>query len=417
MTTSAYPCFFNYFGLRENPFHASPDPRFYHSTPAHDSAIHELLFGLNTKQGLLVLTGEAGTGKTTVLNSVLDTLARRHTSSAYVFHPLLEPVELFEFILRDFGIVPASNRKGDLLRALHAWLIARNAAGDFPVLVLDEAQSLSLETLDELRLLLNLETPRGKLLQIILAGQSELDEKFRRTELRQLRQRIMFQCKLPVFAEQETASYIHFRVSRAGSVAADLFPPESVQAIHEYSKGIPRLINLLCEHALITAYGEQQQAVSAESIQRIAADFDLAAKPISVADENSADGSRRFISFPLFEPEPSSTSRNADVEPGIRAEGPSLVPAVAEGGVAENDASAPAPLSQQELGFLWAERHPPALLPQFLRRALITFSAYWRGVGRSFVSDCRYFFRHSLQPLWDGRFRVTRKTKGRSIAT
>ncbi|HEY2120709.1 MAG TPA: AAA family ATPase [Candidatus Acidoferrum sp.] len=301
MSIAGYQCFFTYFGLRENPFHVSPDPRFYYSTPSHDSAKNELLFGLQTQQGLLVLTGEAGTGKTTVLNTILESLEQQHFSTSYVFHSLLETTELFEFILRDFGVTYTSTRKGHLVRALYDWLISRTTTNDLPVLIIDEAQSLSLETLDELRLLLNLETPKGKLLQVILSGQSELDEKLRCPELRQLRQRVMFHCKLSVLSEDQTLSYVQSRLHAAGLTNAELFPVDTLHCIYKHSKGIPRLINLLCEHALITAYGEQQQSISPDIIQRIAVDFDLSSKPISVQSEYAPGTFGHLISFPLHE--------------------------------------------------------------------------------------------------------------------
>jgi general secretion pathway protein A len=308
MITSPYQCFFSYFGLRENSFHVSPDPRFYYSTPTHDAARQELLYGLETRQGLLVLTGEAGTGKTTLVNAILESLARRNISTAYVFHPRLERIELFEFILRDFGVKFSPGRKGDLIRVLHEWLIARDAAGDRPVLVLDEAQALSMHTLDELRLLLNLENPTGKLLQIILAGQTELEAKLRRPELRQLRQRVMFHCKLSTLSEAETASYIQSRLLAGGLDTTELFPADTIECIHRHANGIPRVINLLCEHALITAYGEQQPIISADSIERIAIDFDLSARPIFVEPENFASRMTRRRWFPVVEPPPFSAS-------------------------------------------------------------------------------------------------------------
>jgi general secretion pathway protein A len=308
MIASPYQCFFSYFGLRENSFHVSPDPRFYYSTPTHDAAKQELLYGLETRQGLLVLTGEAGTGKTTLINAILESLGRRKISTAYVFHPRLERIELFEFILRDFGVEFSAGRKGDLIRVLHEWLIAQDAVGDRPVLVLDEAQALSLQTLDELRLLLNLENPTGKLLQIILAGQTELEDKLRRPELRQLRQRVMFHCKLSTLSEAETASYIQSRLLAGGLDTTELFPADTIARIHKHSNGIPRVINLLCEHALITAYGEQQQIISAESIERIAIDFDLSARPIFLEPENFASRISRRRWFPVVEPIPFSAS-------------------------------------------------------------------------------------------------------------
>jgi general secretion pathway protein A len=323
MTTDTSPHFFGYFGLRENPFHISPNHRFYHSTPNYDSAQVELLFGLQTRQGLLVLTGEAGTGKTTLLHSILESLAKRAISTAYVFHPLLEPVELFECILRDFGVSCDSHRKVDLLQALHDWLISREAAGDFPVVIIDEAQSLSLPMLDELRLLLNLETPSGKLLQLILAGQSKLEEKLRRPELRQLRQRVMFHSRLSTLSEEQTAAYVQTRLAHAGSPNRNLFPPAVLQSIHTYARGIPRVINLLCQHALIAAYGQQSHSIAPEAIQRIAADFDLASNPIAVEREFSGARAGRFTSF---------SRKEAQLEPLLPFEKPSPLMAAQSNG-------------------------------------------------------------------------------------
>jgi general secretion pathway protein A len=279
-----YDQFFNFFGLREDPFHVSPDPRFYQPTRTQESALAELLFGVETRQGFMVLTGEAGTGKTTLLNQLLDYLHRRHRSTALIFHARLEPAELLQFILRDFGVHCLSHVKGDMIDALYNWLLTRHSAGDLPVLIIDEAQALPAQTLDELRLLLNLETPRGKLLQIILSGQPELDEKLRLPALRQLRQRIMFHSRISLLAPEEIGTYISFRLSAAGSTDVSFFPEDAVQAIYAASHGIPRVINLLSEHALISAYAEQKRAISPEMIERIATDFDLLAQPLAVSD-------------------------------------------------------------------------------------------------------------------------------------
>jgi general secretion pathway protein A len=294
--------FFSFMGLREDPFHVSPDPRFYYSTPAHESALVELLSGIETRQGFLVLTGEAGTGKTTLLNHILDWLHRRGRSTAYIFHAHLEPIGLLRFILRDFGIPCESRSKSDLVSALHTWLLERHAALDLPVLILDEAHALPIQSLDELRLLLNLETPRGKLLQIILSGQPELDEKLRLPALRQLRQRIMFHSRLPLLTQEETAAYISSRLGAAGCSDSSLFPDEVVQDIFAASGGIPRVVNLLCEHALISSFAEQQRVVSPEIIRRIAMDFDLHTNPLAVtSSEVQSPYLRRLAPFPVIE--------------------------------------------------------------------------------------------------------------------
>jgi general secretion pathway protein A len=286
--------FFNFMGLREDPFHVSPDPRFYYFSPAHEAALAEILYGVETRKGLMVLTGEAGTGKTSLLNLVMDWLHRRGRSCAFIFHTRLEPIGLLKIILSDFGVPCESKSKSELVKTLHNWLLQRHHAGDLPVLILDEAQALPARTLDELRLLLNLETPRGKLLQIILSGQPELDDKLRLRGLRQLHQRVMCYTRLPVLTEKETGAYISTRLATADCSNTSLFPQEAVQEIFKCSEGIPRVVNLLCEHAMIAAYTQQQRAVTVEMIQRIASEFDLAAKPLGATDEELAGSYERF---------------------------------------------------------------------------------------------------------------------------
>jgi general secretion pathway protein A len=403
--TTALPTFYHEFlsslGLREDPFHVSPDPRFYFSTRAQEAVFTEVLFALESRQGLMVLTGEAGTGKTTIVNRLLNWLRQEGRSCAYVFHPLLEPVELFEFILNDFEVPFATRSKGDLLAALHQWLIARREAGDAPVLIIDEAQVLSAATLDELRLLLNLEMPGGKLLQIVLVGQPELDDKLRQRELRQLRQRVMFRCKLPLFTLEETAAYIRSRLASAGHPEAILFPEESVKAIYASSGGIPRVINVLCEHALIAAYAGKQPQVSPESVRRIAAEFELPADgPLHAPTQESREHALPFgqliafpaapISasaiFPLAEPErpektvPLLTAVAAQVElpkeprPVTRTE-PRLV-------VEHRVSLAPAPALRQT-----------APAPDAVRngRPALRKTSYWQEVTESFTRDYRIF--------------------------
>jgi general secretion pathway protein A len=307
VTTTTYEHLFRFFGLLQNPFGASPDSRFFFSTPAHESALAEILFAIQTRQGLMLLTGEAGAGKTTLLQRLLDTLRQRGVSSSYIFHSRLDVDYLFRFILQDFGVACNSRRKGEILEMLHEWLVERDAAGDNPVIIIDEAQALPTDTIDELRLLLNLESSDGKLVQIVLSGQPELNEKFRRPELRQLRQRVMFRSKLPLLTCQETSAYIQSRLSRAGMAHPNLFPPETVDAIFEYSRGIPRAINLLGEHAIINAYAEQKHSVTPDAIRYIAADFDLVKNPLSVKQDTGEDR-QRVARFPVPSPAPGSRS-------------------------------------------------------------------------------------------------------------
>jgi general secretion pathway protein A len=302
VTSLKFDQFFLFFGLRQNPFHVSPDPRFYYSSPGHDAAFSELLFSIQTRQGITVLTGEAGTGKTTLVHRLLDWLRDRNLSSAYVFHSLLRPNDLFEFIAHDFGIPCASSEKGDLVDALHKWLIRRHAAGDTPVVIIDEAQALSMNTLDELRLLLNLETTGGKLMHIVLVGQPELDQKLQRHQLRQLRQRVMFRCRLPLLTSEQTAQYVAARMAAAGAPDSHLFPQDTIRALHVYARGIPRVINLLCEHALLGAYADQHSSITALDIYRIAAKFDLSHDPLPGEDLFQSFASAKLALFPSSQP-------------------------------------------------------------------------------------------------------------------
>jgi general secretion pathway protein A len=308
VTTTAYSQLFSFFGLQQNPFNVSPDLRFLFTTPAYQSTLAELLFAVQNRQGLMLLTGEAGAGKTTLLQQLLDTLHRRGISSSYIFHSRLDSDDLFQFILEDFGVSCTSRRKADVLQVLHRWLVQRHRAGDTPVIIIDEAQVIPGATLDELRLLLNLESSNGKLVQIILAGQPELDEKLRRTELRQLRQRVMFRCRLPLLTLAETSAYIQSRLTSAGLNELQLFPPETISAIFDYSKGIPRTVNLIGEHALINAYAGQKCTVTPEDIRYIASDFDLIENPLSLNPGEPKEERGGVLRFPHFSPEPGSLS-------------------------------------------------------------------------------------------------------------
>ncbi len=194
---------------------------------------------------------------------------------------------MFEFILRDFGVPVESAKKSDLLATLHRWLHARQAQGDSPVIIIDEAQALSLRTLSELNLLLNLENIRGKLVQIVLAGQPELEEKLRRPESRALRQRIMVRCRLPLLSLEETEEYIASRLLGAGGSGAQTFPAETIETIYSYARGIPRLVNLLCEQSLICAYADRSATVSSANVRRVAAEFDLAGEPFRATNLES----------------------------------------------------------------------------------------------------------------------------------
>src|SRR5579863_3298851 len=246
-----------FFGLAENPFNANPDPRFLFLTEQTQEALDELTFGIQARKGLILLTGEVGTGKTTLLNRLLDWLHQQQTPAAFIFNSHLEPSHLFDFMLADFGLSCGQQWKSNALMRLNQWLIERYCAGETPVLIVDEAQGLPTVVLEEIRLLLNLETSREKLLQIVLAGQPELEERLKLPEMRQIKQRITLRCRTAALSLGEAHDYIQARLHIAGANGNPIFTSEAVDAVHFYSRGIPRVMNLLCEHALINAYVDQ----------------------------------------------------------------------------------------------------------------------------------------------------------------
>jgi general secretion pathway protein A len=264
-----------FFGLKANPFNVNPDPRFLFMTRHTNEALACLAYGIQNRKGFMLLTGEVGTGKTTILNKLLDWLRTQRVKSAFIFNPRLEVVQFFDFMFSDLGIPCATRDKGQFLLKLNQWLLERYRARETAVLIVDEAQNLSLEMLEEIRLLTNLETSTEKLLQIVLAGQPELEMKLKVPELRQLRQRITLRCRTCALTHEQMGAYISQRLKIAGWNGAPIFSDEAVEAISKYSNGIPRVANLLCEHSLINAFVEQERTISAEIVESVAGEFEL----------------------------------------------------------------------------------------------------------------------------------------------
>jgi len=264
-----------FFGLRENPFNVNPDPRYLFLTEHTEEALASLTYGIQHRRGFILLTGEVGTGKTTILNKLLGWLHRQGVSTAFLFNPRMNVSEFFDFMMADFGIACDSRNKSQVLLRLNHWLLDKYRNRETAVLIIDEAQDLSLRMLEEIRLLTNLETSTEKLLQIVLSGQPELEEKLRQPELRQLRQRITLRSKTYPLTAVETQGYIARRLSIAGAAGRPVFTPEAVDAIHGFSRGIPRVINLLCEHSLISAFADQVNPVPATIVETVAREFEL----------------------------------------------------------------------------------------------------------------------------------------------
>ncbi|PYT91217.1 MAG: AAA family ATPase [Acidobacteria bacterium] len=264
-----------FFGLKESPFKVNPDPRYLFLTPGIQEALASLAYGIRGRRGIILLTGEVGTGKTTLLHMILDWLRQNRAATAFIFNTNLTTTELFECLMADLGIPCESHSKSEILMRLNRWLLDRYSNGQMAVLIVDEAQSLSDQVLEEIRFLTNLETSTDKLLQVVLSGQPELEEKLRQPHLRQLRQRITVRCRTNPLTLEETQGYIAERLRIAGASNGSLFSPEAVESIYRHARGIPRVTNVLCEHALINCFADQQKTVTSAHIEGVAHEFEL----------------------------------------------------------------------------------------------------------------------------------------------
>ena len=242
-----------FYGLRDIPFSLAPDPKYLFRTDSLLEVFANLQYGIENGKGIVVVTGEVGTGKTTILRSMLQSLDRS-VLAAYIFNPLLSTEEFFDLLAGEFRL-KTQGSKAAMLRMLGYVLMSRHAQGLRTVLVVDEAHLLPKHLLEEIRLLLNFETNRDKLLQIILCGQPELHELLGRADLRQLKQRVSLKCSIKPLTAHETGEYIRWRLRVAGARNGDLFEPEAIQMVHRYSSGIPRMVNNICDNALLTGFG------------------------------------------------------------------------------------------------------------------------------------------------------------------
>jgi general secretion pathway protein A len=264
-----------FYGLRANPFNVNPDPRYLFLTRHTEEALACLTYGIQSRKGFVLLTGEVGTGKTTLINKLLEWLRLQQVATAFIFNSRLNVPQFLDYMMADFGVPCDSKAKSQILLRLYNWLLDRYRAGETAVLIVDEAQNLSDEVLEEIRMLTNLETFTEKLLQIVLVGQPELEQKLKQPQLRQLRQRLTLRAKTHALTLDETKAYVQQRLRIAGSNGQQIFEPEAVAAIHRYASGIPRVINLLCEHCLVSSFVDQQKVVGPAVVEGVARDFDL----------------------------------------------------------------------------------------------------------------------------------------------
>ena len=261
-----------YFQLRERPFALSPDPDYLYPSKVHQEALSYLRYGIEGHAGFVVITGEIGSGKTTMLQSLLGRLDR-NTTVARIVNTMLDPRELLDAIMLDFGMDPTGLSKPVLLHRLAGFLVQQRQAGRLTLLVVDEAQNLSLPALEEIRMLSNLETEKSKLIQIVMIGQPELREKLALPQLQQLRQRITVSYHLTPLDADETANYINHRLRRAAVGPAVEFPREVTGLIHQRSRGVPRIINVIADATLLFAYGVDRRdvdvAITQEALQEL----------------------------------------------------------------------------------------------------------------------------------------------------
>jgi general secretion pathway protein A len=280
--------YLTYYGLVRSPFEMTPDPAFLYLGEAHREGLATLIYGVRSRKGFVLLTGEVGTGKTTLLHALLAQLDAS-TASAFIFNPRLEPMDFFRVLFDELDIGDNCRTKADYLLALNRYLIGRLERNQSTLLIVDEAQNLSPEMLEEIRLLSNLETPTSKLLQIMLVGQPELAEMLAKPDLRQLRQRIVLRHSLRPFDAAETTAYVEERLRLAGYTGKGLFDKRALAELHEISGGIPRLVNVICDGALLVGYARELDTLSRDVVQEVARDLALEAPRAPAAEPTEPD--------------------------------------------------------------------------------------------------------------------------------
>jgi len=281
-----------YFNLSRRPFELTPDPQYFVPTPMHNEALAALYYGVRRHKGFVVLTGEVGTGKTLLLRCLFRLFeSSKDVAYAYLFNSRLSSADFLQYVLSDFGLAASGKNKCELLLDLSKFLVSRSSQQMTTVLIVDEAHDLPVDTMEELRLLSNFETAEDNLLQVLLVGQPELEKKLESVELRQLKQRIAIRTQLGALTSKQTQTYIEQRLRIAGADPGSrvLFSPAAIAEVHSFSCGIPRLINIICENALVSAYARHSPVVSERIIEDVAVELRLEGSPL--AHENVRTGS------------------------------------------------------------------------------------------------------------------------------
>lgn len=265
--------YLDYYNLREEPFNITPNPRFLFFSAKHQEAYNHLLFGIHQRKGFIELTGEVGAGKTTICRKLLEELGDKY-KTALILNPCLSAHQLLKTIVLEFGLKPRGIDRVAYLQVLNEFVLAQVNSGNNVVLIIDEAQDLSDELLEQVRLLSNLETDHQKLIQIVLMGQPELRQKLAQPKLRQLRQRITVRYHLQPLTHEETAGYVRHRLAQAGANDRPHFDESAIEQIYHYSGGIPRLINAVCDKSLLAGFVHQTDAIDNDLVQVAIEDLD-----------------------------------------------------------------------------------------------------------------------------------------------
>lgn len=316
-----------FYNLTRNPFEVSPDPYFFYPTPRHNEALALLNYGVIRRKGFVVVTGEVGTGKTLLVRCLLDSLTLHKVAFAYIYNPILSVQNFLEQVLTDLGLPATARSKSEVLGRLNNFLMARSREDLTTALVVDEAQLLSWDLLEEIRLLTNLETTQHKLLQIVLAGQPELDRKLDSHQLRQLKQRVGLRYNLLPLEIKELEGYIHRRLELAGAKEGQnaIFSREAIETIYSVSKGIPRLVNTLCENSLMLGYGLQLQQITPAVVREVASDFRLDQSTAPTEERDNREGLSAALKFlhpvnheDLSRPTPTPIERTTFL-PGVKS--------------------------------------------------------------------------------------------------
>jgi len=261
-----------FYGLKERPFNVTSDPAFFFSSKKHQEALSHLLYGVTQRKGIIVVTGEIGTGKTTLCRFFLEHLDK-NTKVAFILNPYLSEVQLLKAIMKDFGLNDEGEDRLAFISKFNTFLLAQAQARNNVVLIIDEAQNLKTRQLEQVRLLSNLETEKEKLMQIILVGQPELNRKLDLYELRQIQQRIMVRYHITPLDTGEISEYVNHRLSIAGSEGRIRFNLDALNLVSEFSCGIPRLINIMCDRALLAGFVKEVHLIDADIIKACAAEL------------------------------------------------------------------------------------------------------------------------------------------------